>query len=339
MKKNYTSLYKYSFKLIFTLSLFFFIIYFFQNKLGEQNNILNEIYNNLSSIKYTYLILSILIFIIATLLAVFRIAILAWSHNINISYCQLLKNLYIGYFFNSLLMGATGGDVVRSYYLCKQTNKKTEIITVLFIDRVLGILILGLVTTTVLLFNFSDPKLKVIFNSVITVYFLLVFFAIFVSSKRIMSKLSFITKSFKNTRLYSIGHKFFLILHETKKYKKTIFFAGFITFLFQSLIYISAWIASKSIPGLQEIHLKYFFLFLPIIFTITALPISIGGIGVGEMSYAYLFSIVGISESHSITIALLNRFVLIIMALIGGIIYLMPATEKIDIDEAKDILD
>ncbi len=312
--------------------MFAIIIIGFQKKLGNQENIVETIKTNFASINISVSILALAIFIILSIVATVRIYLLTKAHEIKISFTALLKNLYIGFLFNPILMGSTGGDIVRSYYLTKETSDKTKIVTVLFLDRFIGVISMFTLGLIAILFNYNDPKLgavlRPVFYSTAFVYFILIIIAILSSSKRVVTKFSRFKNFIGMKKIKSIAKIIFDTLHQTKQHKKTIVLAVLCTILTQILVIISAWIAAKSITNIEIIQFKYFFLFIPIILTISAIPISLGGIGVGEAAYATLFLFVGVTEADSITISLLNRLLLIFIAFIGGIIYLLPSTKK-----------
>jgi hypothetical protein len=68
--------------------------------------------------------------------------------------------------------------------------------------------------------------------------------------------------------------------------------------------------------------LGIFVLFTPIISFSLALPISVGGLGVREQTYALLFGSLGVSETAAVTMSLTN-YVLsnIVIGLIGVMLH------------------
>jgi uncharacterized membrane protein YbhN (UPF0104 family) len=180
----------------------------------------------------------------------------------------------------------------------------------------------------------NDPMLQAVLWPMMGVYVFLILFALISSSRRIIAKFSFLNRFFGQSRARQIALKSFETLNATKRFKKTLLLTALCTLLSQSLVIVSGWLASRSIATLPFVSLKYFFLFLPIIFTVSAVPVSLGGLGVGEAAYAALFPLIGLSESGAITLALLQRLILIAAAAAGAVIYLLPSTQKVDIEDA-----
>ena len=295
-----------------------------QKKIGEQYNLIEQLKTNFSNLDFKWLALSILSFLCSTLFATYRIFTLTKSHSIPLPYVTLLKNTYIGHLFNPLLMGSTGGDVVRSYYLAKMTTKKTELITVVFLDRFVGISVLVFISIFALFLNRSTPQLNDLFNHVLLFFGLLVIVAGLISSKRVIKKLSFLKIIIPGKKLKEILSKSFATLNETKKHKKALTTAVVCTFFAQILVILSTWMGSQAMLSTPPISLSYFFLFMPIIFTVSAVPISMGGLGVGEILYQALFKIVNVLPGNAVSISLLNRVILLIPTTIGALIYLRP---------------
>src|SRR5205807_7287957 len=75
-----------------------------------------------------------------------RWQILLRVQGIAISWRRLFRLLMIGIFFKQFMPGGTGGDVVKIYYLLKETpGKKAQALLAALIDRVVGLLGLMLV--------------------------------------------------------------------------------------------------------------------------------------------------------------------------------------------------
>ena len=72
----------------------------------------------------------------------------------------------------------------------------------------------------------------------------------------------------------------------------------------------------------------YFFVLVPIIATISALPISIAGLGLREASSVYFFTKVGMSSEVALATPLLSFFIIFLFGLCGGIIYVITFSHR-----------
>ena len=67
-----------------------------------------------------------------------------------------IKIGFIGCFFNTFMLGAMGGDVVKIAYIIKDTGKKSATIAATFVDRVLGLLGMISIAGLAMLMSFAD---------------------------------------------------------------------------------------------------------------------------------------------------------------------------------------
>jgi len=81
----------------------------------------------------------------------------------------------------------------------------------------------------------------------------------------------------------------------------------------------------------------HFFAIIPLVFVVNALPISIGGLGVGESACVFFFSLVGVPQSKALALAFLYRISIFLYSLIGGAIYLKPSYKESYKDMQADV--
>ena len=67
----------------------------------------------------------------------------------------------------------------------------------------------------------------------------------------------------------------------------------------------------------------YFFILIPIITAISALPVSIGGLGLREAGSMYFFTRVGVPAEVALTASLLAFSIISLFGLTGGLIYVL----------------
>ncbi|MCD6406216.1 MAG: flippase-like domain-containing protein, partial [Planctomycetes bacterium] len=79
-------------------------------------------------------------------LASLRWKSLLGAQGIRIGFWRTLELTYLGLFCNNFMPGLTGGDVVKAYYASKLTStKKTNAVVTVFLDRLIGLVMLGAV--------------------------------------------------------------------------------------------------------------------------------------------------------------------------------------------------
>ena len=74
------------------------------------------------------------------LIIAWRLRLLLKTQDIDISYRDTLLLTIAGNFFNFAMPGTTGGDIYKAYHIAKRTHKRTEGVTVVLLDRVVGLI-------------------------------------------------------------------------------------------------------------------------------------------------------------------------------------------------------
>ena len=77
-----------------------------------------------------------------------------------------------------------------------------------------------------------------------------------------------------------------------------------------------------------DVSMKYFFLFIPIIAVISAIPITFAGWGLGESMYKYFFGLVTGACGLAVTMSIIVRLITLILNLFGGIFYIFHKHPK-----------
>ena len=192
---------------------------------------------------------------------------------------KLFSFYLIGSFFNTFLPGIIGGDAVKTYYLYKEINSGSLSLSSVFMDRYIGfvsLMIMGL-TSYVIGFNYLKGSIIEWLLPVIILAFLIGSFVLFG------------LRFGKKVRVLS---QFYAYFDNYRNQKTLITKTLLLSFVVQSLSTISIYVITLGLG--QHISLIYFFIFFPIIVTISTLPISISGIGIREGSFVLLFGLVGI---------------------------------------------
>src|SRR5260370_42214177 len=101
--------------------------------------------------QYHWVIIGILAYVVVEIAAAFRWHVLLKVQGIHLSLPRLLGLFLIGMFYNQFLPGGTGGDIMKGYYLLKETpNKKAGAFLAFVFARVIGLVALVAITGTLL---------------------------------------------------------------------------------------------------------------------------------------------------------------------------------------------
>ncbi|MCX5718028.1 MAG: lysylphosphatidylglycerol synthase transmembrane domain-containing protein [Nitrospirae bacterium] len=192
---------------------------------------------------------------------------------------RLFSFYLIGSFFNTFLPGIVGGDAVKTYYLYKETNKGSLSFASVFMDRYMGFISLMTIALISFAAGFKYVKGSLIewLLPTIVLSFLIGSFAIF--RLRLGKGIKALSEFYGYFNEYS---------HQKMVIMKTLM----LSFTIQVLSILSMYIIALGLG--QHIYLSYFFIFFPIIVTISTLPISISGIGLREGAFVLLFGMAGV---------------------------------------------
>src|SRR6266478_8697340 len=110
---------------------------------------------------FSWVAFGILAYVVVEIAAAFRWHVLLKVQGIHLSFLRLSGLFLIGMFYNQFLPGGTGGDIIKSYYLLKETpDKKAGALLAVVFDRFIGLVALVVITATLigLRYDFLSQK-------------------------------------------------------------------------------------------------------------------------------------------------------------------------------------
>jgi glycosyltransferase 2 family protein len=240
------------------------------------------------------------------------------EHKLFNPFWKLYRIYIIGYFFNNFFPSNIGGDLFRIKLVskCKSDYKFTILAT--FMERFTGIfatLLIFILTLPFLFFLFDDINasfaLIIIFPSITIAFVFSLFFL----------NISTLSRSFILNSYMSKFVKYILSLLESLKlYRKNrhlLLYTMMLSFLFNIIAVTNVYVVSYAL----NIDVSFFNLLVlvPSILLISSIPLSINSIGISEGAYVLCLSIVGLTPSQSLAIALLMRAKTFVISLLGGL--------------------
>ena len=233
-----------------------------------------------------YLLLALIIFNLSKVLGSFRLNVYFRDISVRISELYALKLYYIGMFYNLFLPGGVGGDGYKIYLLQKEHEVTVKtLITATLLDRLSGLI--PLLFLAGVLFCFSDYYGKYHYLDILIVLGTLTAFPLFYLLNRILFK-SYLPLFYK-TLFLGTGVQLLQLLS-----------AFFIIFAIDQ----------------QEAMILFLTLFL-ISSVVAVLPISIGGIGIRELTFIYGLTLIEMEVSGGVAFSLLFFIITALSSLIG----------------------
>lgn len=278
---------------------------------------LAEVYQLLTTVSVKAFALAFFIYLVANLLFVLRWSKILQALQVNTGLRTLLPLQLVGLFFNLFLPTSAGGDVVKAYYVSKDTGKTGVSFLSVFLDRYIGLL------TVITFAALVTLIVRLSINGVaVYLWVLLIFVVAILLSFLLSTDFAQRLNKLLRTRLRTVQNIISLINESSKAILKNypVMIWGFLLSLGFLLLVICVNQIFASSIGCQ-IEIKDLFVFIPLIALATALPISINGMGLREGAYIYFFSTVGFTATQAFSLALLNFALLFLISLLGALAY------------------
>jgi glycosyltransferase 2 family protein len=272
--------------------------------------------------QYHWVAIGILAYVLVEIAAAFRWHVLLKVQGIHLSLPRLSGLFLIGMFYNQFLPGGTGGDIIKSYFLVKETpDKRAGALLAVVFDRFIGLVALVTITGALISLRFDFLS-----QTPETRRLLWVLLALLGAS--ILALLStFVITGFKlfhllpkkfpgREKLIEIAAAYHLY---ARHWRAT--FVAFGASVVAHLATFATFLSAAYALG-ARVPLVNFFAIMPVERTISALPISFAGIGLREkVLQIMLHGLCGVPEGTAILIGSLSFLIILICCIPGAIVY------------------
>jgi len=258
---------------------------------GIDFHVLSQVVNG----NYLVLSIALIIFLLVTSLGGLRWFLLMQAVDVPISLRQCFKIHMIGmYFMFYMPGGGTGSDIIKAYFVHKESGKASNLALMsIFIDRAIGVYSLLVVGIVAIFINYTVPIEApiLIWNS----WFYIIIFAVtsavigffFTRGANNLFNARWINKLPFNNFIHG-----FLSAIEIYREKLIPLYLSLLLSLILHLMmivvfYFSALALNLDIPFLLHVYL------VPLLLLINLIPITPGGLGVGEAAAFALYNMAG----------------------------------------------
>jgi len=230
---------------------------------------------------------------------------------------------FIGLLFNQFLLGSTGGDLMRAYYVAAENRERRMAgITTVFLDRLVGIFYLLLFAAIAIPLNWDSitgsPWLRGLAGAVAGLLAVAVAgVAAFFSRPGERAVAAVLAR----LPLRGLLEKVHGAVSVYRGHPRVMLVAAALSLLVQ-LALVASTACSAAALGLRADFRALLFI-VPLVNLATALPIGMpGGLGQMEAAYAALFGLFGLPRLGGLLVALLQRLGGYGLAVLGGFFYL-----------------
>jgi uncharacterized protein (TIRG00374 family) len=255
--------------------------------------------------------------------------LLLQAHHVEVGSWKLFKLYWVGVFLSNFLPSSIGGDVSRLAFM-RETGRLAEVAASIVMERLTGFAVLLALAALSMVCGgefFQDTNLEYILWLLVAGGGVVLCLAVFCGD----SLLCWVDTFFEGKE----GLVSRLIVKGKKVTKALILYRGrcgvLLSCLFLSLVfYLLTIVALFLFFCALGIHIEFsrVFLIAPLITLISSLPISVNSLGLTEGAFVLLFSLVGVPAEECLAVALLARFVQILLSSFGGVFLLDSKLKK-----------
>jgi len=273
-----------------------------------------------------WVLAGIAVYGVVELLAALRWKLLLDVQGIVIRPVRVWTLLLISVFFNFVIPGGTGGDVVRTFYLLKEApGRKGPAVLSVLMDLIVGLFALVLLTVGCVAFRWSWLTSTPSAHSYVVMALLLlagctgvIVFSFIASGFGLVHKLPQRMPGRERIAEFALAY-----YHYARAWPATLI--AILGSVFCQLGYFAIfYCAGRALetPADRVPTLGEMCTIMPFVNTITSLPISLGGLGVREgLFQVFLHQLCGVEPSLAVVISSLGFLLTAVWGAIGGILY------------------
>ncbi|MFA6134315.1 MAG: lysylphosphatidylglycerol synthase transmembrane domain-containing protein [Phycisphaerae bacterium] len=278
--------------------------------------------SSLKDIRIESLVAASVLYGLLQVILAYRWRLLLKVAQVAIPFWEAMRLTFLGAFFSIVVPGTVGGDLVKAYYVGKHTPNKAAALMSIIMDRVLGLTELTLLATAMLLAVrlgglVAPDQLRLPTLMVLAVIAGLIGAFVFLLSPR-FRRLLHLGRLYQHLpfahHIRSLGE----VTHLYRRNPGAMVAAVLVTFLAHV-----CWIGSIALLG-WGLHLPTpwysFFLYIPLIYIIGAVPLTPGGLGLVEKFYLVFLVTADCTPSMVLALALLVRLLPLLWSLPGAVV-------------------
>jgi glycosyltransferase 2 family protein len=293
---------------------------------------LGKVLKDLRSSDVRLLTLALGLNVVVTFLLAWRWKVLLKSQSLRVGYLRLVATYFTSLFSANFLPTAIGGDLVRAYYVWKDTQKRAVAVASVLVERLIGSISLFAIAlvSAALVGSQKGSREFLLVVGLVTLGFLLSVWLFFSRSF-----VAFLDRSLGSPDVFGLRVKMKKLYESILSYldKKQAALEVFGISVFLQGVVILMWFVVGKALGFH-VGLVVYFLYVPVLGVISVLPFSINAWGLQEWSSVVLFSRAGLVKEEALVLGGIAHLIAVATSLIGGITFLARG-EKPDVADME----
>lgn len=287
----------------------------------------SELWDTLTLVEPAMLFLSLVFMGMTIVLGLFRWRMVLRVQGLDLSLGRTAEISLVAHFFNSFLLGSTGGDLLKAYYAARETHhKKTEAVVTVLVDRLLGLFAMLLFACLMML-----PNLELLAANAALGLFAWIIIGM-MAACAVLVGLSFwggLSRRWPEARDWlrrlPKGDLLERALNAARRFggeRWTLVRVFGLSMALNVFCVLQIMALSRGL-GLQ-IPPIVLFVVVPVIVCLSALPISPSGLGVRENLYVLMLGVkeINVEATAALSVSLLAYAGSLFWSILGGIVYL-----------------
>ncbi|MDJ0845579.1 lysylphosphatidylglycerol synthase transmembrane domain-containing protein [Crocosphaera sp.] len=287
---------------------------------------LQETWRQFHQLSAVFVIIALLYYTFLQLLSSWRWQIVLHSTENLASINVLFSSYLVGMFLNNFLPGSLGGDVYRVYRVTQETKDWQATFVSVFLERFSGLAVLSVLAALSLPLAFELlGSWDVIILFVAVVVALVGGVMVLISPKLLNWAEPWLVRLRLGKLAESLARTQTLLLQFAQDRQALAYSLLLSLILDLGIIHYHYLVA-------QQLQLSISFwqllVFIPIVSVVTLLPISVGGLGVREGLWIYLFARIGLTSEQAVLLSLIITGLGWLLSLVGGILFLLDESRQ-----------
>jgi uncharacterized protein (TIRG00374 family) len=287
-----------------------------------------ELWASLSLISPGVFVVSVFVMGLTLVLGIWRWRIVMAVQGLHLPWSRATEISFVAHFFNSFLLGSTGGDLMKAYYAARETHhKKAEAVVTVLADRLIGLWAMLLFAGLMMLANvpllMRHERLRAVALLILAM----------LASCTLIAGLAFrggLSRRWSGAREWlrrlPKGEWLERLLEASRNFGRQRWFMTrtmAISMILNAVCVLQVLILSWGL-GLR-VAAPALFVIVPVIICISALPITPSGLGVRENLYVLILAhpLFGVEPTHALSLSLLAYAGFLFWSIIGGFVYLL----------------
>jgi uncharacterized protein (TIRG00374 family) len=238
----------------------------------------------------------------------------------------ILRVFFVSTYLGTFLPGSVGGDAVRTYGLHRLAVPATDAFASVFMDRILGIVSLLVMTLAGLVLARDLARDPAVLVALVATAMVCVLAAVAIFSRRAGLVSEAVARRVPSARVGRVTTGVMTGLQRYAPERRILVAVLLASIAVQILRVLQAYSLGRSL-GIT-LPLTAYFAFIPIILLVMLLPISVNGLGTSQIAFVGLFGRADVAEGPAFALSVLFLALGVLGNLPGGVLYALGRGER-----------